>query len=121
MYTSTGCSTFVYPFGQLRVNAQPLDHGSVRMTSPILPALTILAKNFASASVGAVMVPHVRGRPLALHTFPHGVDGDGFFVKNAPRHFPGWITTAAVPRRSRHNSDASRVAKRHEPQTDRRS
>jgi len=56
-----------------------------------------LARHYAS--VGAVMVPHVRGRPLALHTFPHGVDGDGYFVKDAPRHFPGWIATAAVPKR----------------------
>ena len=45
------------------------------------------------------MVPHVRGRPLALHSFPQGIEGDGFFVKDAPRHFPEWIATVAVPKR----------------------
>jgi len=49
--------------------------------------------------VAAAMVPHVRGRPLALQSYPQGVDGDGFFVKNAPRHFPDWIATVAVPKR----------------------
>ncbi|MGH2945932.1 MAG: non-homologous end-joining DNA ligase [Solirubrobacteraceae bacterium] len=51
------------------------------------------------AGVAEAMVPHVRGRPLALQSFPEGVAGDGYFVKNAPRHFPDWIATAAVPKR----------------------
>lgn len=51
------------------------------------------------AGVAAVMVPHLRGRPLALQSFPGGVEGDGFFVKDAPRHFPDWITTVDVPKR----------------------
>jgi bifunctional non-homologous end joining protein LigD len=67
----------------------------------IFPAVGLTKLDLARyyASVGAVMVPHVRGRPLALNAFPHGVDGDGFFVKDVPRHFPGWIATAAVPKR----------------------
>ena len=56
-----------------------------------------LARHYAG--VAEVMIPHVRGRPLALQSFPQGVEGDGYFVKDAPRHFPGWIATAAVPRR----------------------
>jgi bifunctional non-homologous end joining protein LigD len=51
------------------------------------------------ADVAEVMVPHVRARPLALQTFPQGVAGDGYFVKNAPRHFPDWIATVTVPKR----------------------
>ncbi len=51
------------------------------------------------ADVAPVMGPHVRGRPLALQSFPQGISGDGYFVKNAPRHFPGWIVTAEVPKR----------------------
>jgi bifunctional non-homologous end joining protein LigD len=67
----------------------------------IFPAVGLTKLDLARyyGSVGAVMVPHVRGRPLALNAFPHGVDGDGFFVKDVPRHFPGWIATAAVPKR----------------------
>ena len=56
-----------------------------------------LARHYAD--VAGVMVPHVRGRPLALQSFPQGIDGDGFFLKEAPRHFPDWIATAEVPRR----------------------
>ena len=49
--------------------------------------------------VAEAMVPHVRGRPLALHSFPQGVGAGGFFVKDAPRHFPPWIATVEVPKR----------------------
>jgi bifunctional non-homologous end joining protein LigD len=49
--------------------------------------------------VGGAMVPHVRGRPLALQVFPRGVGEDGHFLKDAPGHFPGWVRTATVPRR----------------------
>jgi bifunctional non-homologous end joining protein LigD len=51
------------------------------------------------AGVAEAMVPHVRGRPLALQSFPQGIEGGGFFVKDVPRHFPGWIATVAVPKR----------------------
>ena len=56
-----------------------------------------LARHYAG--VAEAMVPHVRGRPLALESFPKGVQGDGYFVKNTPRHFPDWIKTVAVPKR----------------------
>ena len=56
-----------------------------------------LARHYAT--VGDAMVPHVRDRPLALHSFPSGVAGDGFFLKNTPRHFPDWIATVAVAKR----------------------
>ena len=56
-----------------------------------------LARHYAD--VAEVMVPHVRGRPLALQSFPHGIAAAGFFLKDAPRHFPEWIATAEVPRR----------------------
>jgi bifunctional non-homologous end joining protein LigD len=51
------------------------------------------------ADVGEAMVTHVRGRPLALQVFPGGVEGDGHFLKNAPKHFPSWIKRAAVHKR----------------------
>ncbi len=51
------------------------------------------------AAVGPLMVPLVRGRPLALQSFPRGITGDGFFLKAVPGHFPGWIHTVDVPKR----------------------
>ncbi len=56
-----------------------------------------LARHYAE--VGGAMVPHVRGRPLALQVFPRGIAEDGHFLKDAPRHFPGWIRTTVVPKR----------------------
>jgi len=51
------------------------------------------------ARVSARMIPHIRARPLALQVFPDGIEHSGYFLKNAPRHFPGWLTTVAIPRR----------------------
>jgi bifunctional non-homologous end joining protein LigD len=51
------------------------------------------------AAIAPVMVRHTRDRPLAMQSFPAGIEADGFFVKNRPRHFPDWIPTAKVPRR----------------------
>ncbi|MGZ4280339.1 MAG: non-homologous end-joining DNA ligase [Solirubrobacteraceae bacterium] len=56
-----------------------------------------LARHYAA--VAPAMVPHVRDRPLALQSFPQGIEGQGHFLKNAPRHFPDWIRTAQVPKR----------------------
>jgi bifunctional non-homologous end joining protein LigD len=56
-----------------------------------------LARHYAE--VADVMLPHVRQRPLTLHSFPRGVGEEGFFVKDAPRHFPDWVDTVRVTRR----------------------
>ena len=67
----------------------------------IFPAAGLTKLDLARyyAAVAAAMVPHLRGRPLAMHTFPQGVDAAGYFVKNEPRHFPRWIATVAVAKR----------------------
>jgi bifunctional non-homologous end joining protein LigD len=49
--------------------------------------------------VAEAMLPHVRDRPLALQTFPDGIDANGFFLKSVPKYFPDWIATATVPKR----------------------
>lgn len=56
-----------------------------------------LARHYAA--VGALMVPHLRGHPLALQSFPQGVGEPGYFLKNAPRHFPPWVRTVEVRKR----------------------
>jgi bifunctional non-homologous end joining protein LigD len=77
---------------------------SVSITHPdrvVFPQAKVTKLDLAChyAAVGAVMVPHVRDRPLAVQSFPQGVAGKGFFVKNAAKHFPDWIKTADVPKR----------------------
>ncbi len=41
--------------------------------------------------IGAVMVPYVRNRPVTLVRYPTGIEGEGFFQKNTPDHYPDWI------------------------------
>ncbi|QBI54142.1 non-homologous end-joining DNA ligase [Streptomonospora litoralis] len=52
-------------------------------------------------AVAEPMLRHLRGRPLALQRYPHGI-GDpagGFYVKNRPSHAPVWAGAVRVPSR----------------------
>lgn len=74
----------------------------VRITHPDRPLFHGITKRDLAqyyAEVAPAMVPHVRDRPLALHSFPAGIEGDGYFVKSAPKHFPDWVKRATVPKR----------------------
>ena len=44
------------------------------------------------------MLPHVKGRPVSMQRFPDGIDGKGFFHKDIPDYFPGWIRRVEVPK-----------------------
>lgn len=46
--------------------------------------------------VAEVMLPHTAGRPLAMHRFPDGIEGQSFFQKETPDYFPDWIRTVTV-------------------------
>ncbi len=46
--------------------------------------------------VADTMLPHVRDRFISMHRWPDGIDGNDFYQKNAPDHFPGWIRTETV-------------------------
>jgi bifunctional non-homologous end joining protein LigD len=49
-------------------------------------------------SVAPLMVPYLRGRPLALERFPDGLDGDKVFQQHMPGYFPEWIDAVSVPK-----------------------
>ena len=59
----------------------------------LFPDAGITKRDLASyyARVAEHMLPHVRGRPVAMQRFPDGIDGHGFFHKEVPGHFPEWI------------------------------
>ncbi|HEX7187456.1 MAG TPA: DNA polymerase ligase N-terminal domain-containing protein [Actinomycetes bacterium] len=44
-----------------------------------------------AASVAPVLLPHLRGRALNMHRYPHGADRPGFWHKELPRHAPAWL------------------------------
>lgn len=69
---------------------------SVEVSRPekvLFPDAGITKHDLASyyERVAGYMLPHVRGRPVAMQRFPDGIDGHGFFHKEAPGHFPDWI------------------------------
>ena len=51
--------------------------------------------------IAPIMLPHLKGRPLTLRSFPEGIDEEGFFQKHAPEHFPSHVERLEVPMRSK--------------------
>jgi bifunctional non-homologous end joining protein LigD len=45
------------------------------------------------------MLPYLRDRPVTLHRYPDGIDGDGFYQQQRPEHLPDWVSGAELPRR----------------------
>jgi bifunctional non-homologous end joining protein LigD len=44
-------------------------------------------------AVGQTLLPYLRNRPFTMKRYPHGIDGEVFFQKQAPKHLPDWIPT----------------------------
>ena len=49
------------------------------------------------AQVAPVLLPLLADRPVTRVRWPHGVERDRFFEKNAPAGTPRWVRTADVP------------------------
>jgi bifunctional non-homologous end joining protein LigD len=49
--------------------------------------------------VADTMVPYLRRYGISTWRFPDGLQGEGFYTKNAPDYFPSWIKTVKVPKR----------------------
>lgn len=50
------------------------------------------------ARIAAVALPHWQRRPVSMHRYPDGIDGEGFFQKQAPDYFPSWIKRFELPK-----------------------
>jgi bifunctional non-homologous end joining protein LigD len=46
--------------------------------------------------IAAVMVPHIKGRPLNMDRFPDGIKGQEFYQQSAPENLPDWVDRLAV-------------------------
>ncbi|HTV74174.1 MAG TPA: non-homologous end-joining DNA ligase [Candidatus Acidoferrales bacterium] len=51
-------------------------------------------------AVAPWLLAHLQDRPLTLERYPNGIEAASFFEKNAPRGFPTWAHTVAVPSES---------------------
>jgi bifunctional non-homologous end joining protein LigD len=49
------------------------------------------------AQIAPVLLPHLAHRAVTRIRWPHGVEGQSFFEKNAPAGTPSWVHTARVP------------------------
>jgi bifunctional non-homologous end joining protein LigD len=47
-------------------------------------------------AVAPVLLPHLKGRPLTMRRFPHGVRGESFYEKSCPSFRPRWVRTIRV-------------------------
>jgi bifunctional non-homologous end joining protein LigD len=55
------------------------------------------------------ILPHLRDRPFTMKRYPHGIDGEVFFQKQAPKHLPSWIPTRQFTTHPRGSKGASRL------------
>lgn len=42
------------------------------------------------------ILPYLKDRPLTLHRFPDGIDGDGFFQQSRSDHYPDWMPALEI-------------------------
>ncbi|HEY8924446.1 MAG TPA: non-homologous end-joining DNA ligase [Polyangia bacterium] len=51
-------------------------------------------------AVAAVMVPHLRGRPVTMERYPAGIDKKGFIQKDVSKGFPEWLARVEIGKRA---------------------
>jgi bifunctional non-homologous end joining protein LigD len=47
-------------------------------------------------NIADVILPYVRGKPLAMKRMPNGIGGRYFFQRNAPDYTPDWVPLCAI-------------------------
>lgn len=46
--------------------------------------------------IAEYMLPYMKDRPVSMHRFPDGIEGEDFYQKDAPDYFPSWIKRVTV-------------------------
>jgi bifunctional non-homologous end joining protein LigD len=49
--------------------------------------------------IAATMLPHLRGRPIAMERYPDGIHSQKIFQKNAPAYYPPWVKIVSLPKK----------------------
>jgi bifunctional non-homologous end joining protein LigD len=70
----------------------------VRVTHPdrvLFPGDGVTKGDLAEyyAAIGDAIVPHLRDRPFTLKRYPHGINQQPYFAKQAPKGKPPWVPT----------------------------
>ena len=50
-------------------------------------------------SIAALMLPHLRGRPVTMERYPAGIGKKGFWQKDVSKGFPEWLSRVEVPKK----------------------
>ncbi len=50
-------------------------------------------------AIAAVMLPHVRNRPVTMQRYPRGIGEKSFWQKDVSKGFPDWLERAEVPKK----------------------
>jgi bifunctional non-homologous end joining protein LigD len=50
-------------------------------------------------AAAAVIVPHIRARPITMERYPAGIDKKGFIQKDVSKGFPAWLERVEVPKK----------------------
>ncbi len=48
------------------------------------------------ADVAPLLLPHLRDRAMVMKRYPHGAEGDFFFMKRTPPGAPAWLRTCSI-------------------------
>ena len=51
--------------------------------------------------IGSTMLPLIVDRPVTMHRFPDGIQGEGFFQQEMPNYFPSWLERINVRKKER--------------------
>lgn len=51
------------------------------------------------ADLSEVMLPHLKRYPVSMERFPDGIDGNGWYAKDAQDYFPDWIKRVNFPKK----------------------
>jgi bifunctional non-homologous end joining protein LigD len=78
-----------------------LDGKEVRLTNltkPFWPERGITKGDLIQyyADVAPVLLPHIADRAMVMKRYPHGANGEFFFMKRAPTPRPSWIRTCSI-------------------------
>src|SRR5262249_1727793 len=84
--------------GRPRSDEIQIGRRRVRLTHPervLFPGDGVTKGDLAEyyVEIGDAIVPHLRDRPFTLKRYPHGIHGQPYFHKQAPKGKPWWIPT----------------------------
>ena len=47
--------------------------------------------------IAPYLLPYLKGRPLVMKRYPHGIKGEYFYQKECPDYAPDWLQTVSIP------------------------